>query len=259
MLRGSRDFESRKEYAGFIRELLVRRNAGRRKRFEEELGELSPLPRRRLESFTRTRVQVDSGSLIRIRKNSYSVHSRLIGEEVEIRVHSDRLDIWYAQRRVDTLPRLRGSGKHYINYRHVIDWLVRKPGALENYRYREDLFPTSRFRMAYDALSERHAVKVASREYLAILEMAARTGESAVDDALRFLITNNKEVNREEVRRLVEQEEAIPAATDVVVDEPDLNGFDLLLDDKEVFDGCEQGCEEDVGRSFAGVAPAHVP
>src|ERR1044071_2583238 len=39
-------------------------------------------------------------------------------------------------------------------YRHIIEWLVRKPGAFENYRYQEDLFPTSRFRMAYDALKE---------------------------------------------------------------------------------------------------------
>jgi hypothetical protein len=259
MLRGSRDFESREDYAAFLRELLVQRNAGRRKRLAEERKELSPLPPRRLESFTRMRVQVIRGSLIRVQKNVYSVHSRLIGEQVDVRVYSDRLEVWYGQRRVDTLPRLRGSKKHYVNYRHIIDWLVRKPGAFEHYRYREDLFPTSRFRMAYDTLCERHASKVASREYLAILEMAARTGESAVDDALRFLITNNKEVNQEEVLRLVEQEEVVPSATDVVVDEPDLNDFDWLLDNREVFDGCEQGCEENVDCASAGVASAHVP
>ena len=50
------------------------------------------------------------------------------------------------------MPRLRGEGKHNINYRHIIDWLVRKPGAFENYRYRDALFPTHRFRMAYDQL-----------------------------------------------------------------------------------------------------------
>lgn len=259
MLRGSRDFESREDYAAFLRELLRQRNAGRRKRFEEERRTLNPLPPRRLESFTRTRVHVNRGSLIRVRKNVYSVHSRLIGEQVDVRVYADRLEVWYAQRRVDILPRLHGSKKHHINYRHVIDWLVRKPGALENYRYRDDLFPTSRFRMAYDTLRERHASKVASREYLAILEMAARTGESAVDDALRFLITNNREINQQEVRRLVEHEEAIPAATDVVVDAPDLNSFDGLLDNKEVLDGCEQGCEEYVDWASAGAAPAHVP
>ena len=70
----------------------------------------------------------------------------------------------------------------------MIDWLVRKPGAFENYRYRDDLFPTSRFRMAYDDLRERHSSGVASREYLAILELAARENETAVDDALRLLL-----------------------------------------------------------------------
>lgn len=38
-----------------------------------------------------------------------------------------------------SVPRLSGRGGHRINYRHIIDWLVRKPGAFRNYRYREDL------------------------------------------------------------------------------------------------------------------------
>ena len=41
-----------------------------------------------------------------------------------------------------------------MDYRHIIEWLVRKPGAFENYRYREELFPTGRFHMAWDALRE---------------------------------------------------------------------------------------------------------
>src|SRR5208337_3177041 len=85
---------------------------------------------------------------------------------------------------VERIPRLRGQGKHLINYRHVIDSLVRKPGAFENYKYREDMFPTSRFRMAYDALRQT-TPKRAAREYVQILELAARENESLVDDALR--------------------------------------------------------------------------
>ena len=37
-----------------------------------------------------------------------------------------------------------------MNYRHVIDSLIRKPGAFAQYAYRDDLFPTTRFRLAYD-------------------------------------------------------------------------------------------------------------
>ena len=57
---------------------------------------------------------------------------------VEARVLPDTVEIWYADRKVEELPRLRGRSKHRIDYRHIIDWLVRKPGAFEHYRYRED-------------------------------------------------------------------------------------------------------------------------
>ena len=112
------------------------------------------LPARRMESAKRERVKVDSGSLIHVERNAYSVNSRLIGERVEARLYLDHVEVWYGQRKVEDLPRLRGRSKHRVDYRHIIEWLVRKPGAFENYRYQEDLFPTSRFRMAYDALKE---------------------------------------------------------------------------------------------------------
>ncbi len=152
MLRGSRDFIERRDYALFLGNLFRRANAGRRERFEEELKVLRRLPERRLDAMTRIQVSVGPSSTIRVQNNTYSVHSRLIGEQIEIRLYVEHLEVWYAQRRIDTLPRLRGEGKHRIDYRHIMDWLVRKPGAFENYRYRDDLFPTSRFRMAYDAL-----------------------------------------------------------------------------------------------------------
>src|SRR5206468_1201041 len=97
--------------------------------------------------------------LVTVHRNCYAVHSRLIGEMVEARVLPDTVEIWYADRKVEELPRLRGRGKHWIDYRHIIDWLVRKPGAFENYRYRSDLFPTSWFRLAYDALREEQGPK----------------------------------------------------------------------------------------------------
>src|SRR5437763_15652613 len=73
------------------------------------------------------------------------------------------------------------------SYRHIIDWLVRKPGAFENYRYREELFPTSRFRMAWDALRETVPLR-ANKRYLELLELAAKEGEARVDEALRCLL-----------------------------------------------------------------------
>src|SRR5208282_5597727 len=98
--------------------------------------------------------RVEAGSIIRVQGNVYSVASRLIDEWVEARLYAERVEVWYAQKLLEQLPRLRGRGKHRIDYRHVIDWLVRKPGAFADYRYRADLFPSSHFRMVYDVLCQ---------------------------------------------------------------------------------------------------------
>ena len=227
MLRGSRDFDTRDEYEKFLRKVTKQLNYGRRDRLEEELTVLRPLPKHRLESYRRLTTRVRDGSLISVDHNTYSVHSRLIGEKVKVRLYAEYLEVWYGQRRVETIPRMRGRGKHFIQYRHIIDWLVRKPGAFENYRYREDMFPTSRFRMAYDALKEAFPQR-ADRYYLEILHLAAHESESAVDDAIRFLLNENMPITPETVKEIVVSSQQIPPPTDVPVDPVDLTVFDEL-------------------------------
>jgi hypothetical protein len=227
MLRGSRDFIDLNEYRCFLKGLLEQLNAGRRSRLAEEVAALRPLPERRTDAYKRELVRVDSGSLIHVDRSAYSVPSRLIGARVEARLYMEEVEIWYAQRKIETLPRLRGRGKHRIDYRHIIDWLVRKPGAFENYRYREDLFPTSRFRMAYDTFLEMGS-QTSSRRYLAILELAAREGEARVNEALRVLLDRGEPINREAVEYLLRDDE-VPPVTDVKVAPVDLNQFDALF------------------------------
>jgi hypothetical protein len=181
----------------------------------------------------------------------------LIGEKVEVRLYVEHVEVWYAQQEVERFPRLRGRKKHAVNYRHIIDWLVRKPGAFENYRYREELFPTSRFRMAYDALREAQGER-GTKEYLGILYLAARQSETAVDEALRTLLASDRPVSGTAVEELVHRAEEVPAVTEVIVEEVDLLGFDELFLHKEVWDGVQEGCEGEVDGSLAGVAPADV-
>jgi hypothetical protein len=187
MLRGSRDFLSRDAYEDFLRQMFVQTNAGRQQRLAEELPLLRPLPPRRLEACKRLKVRVESGSIIRLAGNVYSVSSRLIGEWVEARLYAEQVEVWYAQKQVDQLPRLRGKGKHKVQYRHIIDWLVRKPGAFADYRYQADLFPSSSFRLAYDRLVQQHPER-AAREYLGILHLAAHETESGVEAVLVRLL-----------------------------------------------------------------------
>jgi hypothetical protein len=228
MLRGSRDFAGRDEYETFVHELIDQLNAGRQQRLLEELPLLHSLPDRRYGSCQRFGARVDSGSLIHVDRNAYSVNSRLIGETVEVRLFVEHLEVWYAQRLVERLPRLRGRRKHRVSYRHIIDWLVRKPGAFEAYRYREDLFPTSRFRMAYDSLKQTHGDR-ASKAYLLILHLAARETESGVNEALRHLFHEGQPISFEAVEALVRRSQEIPSATAVTVDPVDLADYDALM------------------------------
>jgi hypothetical protein len=157
-----------------------------------------------------------------------------MGQKVKARIYAERIDVWYAQRRIEVLPRLRGENGHYINYRHVIDWLVRKPGAFENYRYKDDLFPTSQFRIAYDLLRSDYGPKKGNKQYLKILELAAKESQTVVNESLRFLIHHGNELYFEIVEAMVTSRLQPPPITEIEVDQVDLRIYDQLLEHQEV-------------------------
>jgi hypothetical protein len=229
LLRNSRDFADRHEYERFLRRLFKQLNAGRKERFLEEQAALHRLPKHRIDACKTITTTVGPSSTIRVNHNVYSVDSRLIGERIKVRLFMDHLEIWYGQKKADLLPRLRGEGKHKINYRHIIDSLVRKPGAFDNYRYRDDLFPTSRFRIVYDDLKKRHSQRQATRQYLNILYLAAKESETAVDAVLRMMIDKNIALFDEQVEALVKSRQPLPVVTEVRIPAVDLTCYDQLL------------------------------
>jgi hypothetical protein len=229
LLRGSRDFADRDDYDAFLRKLFGQLNRGRSERFAEEQPKLRALPAQRLAASKRLVLKVGPSSTIRVNHNIYSVHSRLIGETIEVRVFAERLEIWYAQRCVERLPRLRGEEKAHIQYRHIIDWLARKPGAFAHYRYREALYPSSRFRLAYDQLHCCHSERQADRLYLAILRLAAYESEVQVEAALETLLGQDQALSVEAIEQLVRQGLQPAPATAVEIAAVDLSAYDALL------------------------------
>jgi len=127
---------------------------------------------------------------------------------------------------------------------------------LENYRYREQLFPSSQFRMAYDALQGQGG-KRANREYLQLLKLAADEGESRVEDAVRGLLDREEPIRLERVQELVKNASQLPPPTEVTIEEIHLSRYDELLEyrmnEEESGDGiCWDECED----RFAGVSEA---
>ena len=228
MLRGNRDFESIVAYNDYLRKLFLKLNNGAKTRFEEEAKHLRALPAQRLDCQKREIVKVKSWSTVTICHNIYSVHSRLIGEKLTAKVFSDKIELWYAQRMIETLPRLKGRKKHCIQYRHIIDYLVRKPGAFENYIYKEDLFPTHRFRVAYDFLKAALPDK-GSKEYIRILELAAKENEALVDDAIERLIVEDKDIRFETIKAIISEGSKPEGIREIIIMPVEVSVYDELL------------------------------
>ena len=201
ILRGSRDFESEEEYREFVRGVVDRRNRLVRANLKRERRHLRPLPPAPVPEYASYRCRVRRWSTIRVANRTYSVPSRLIGTVGDARVYADHIEVYYKDHLVESMERLHGTGEAQIDYRHIIGSLVRKPGAFARYRFREQMFPTRTFKLAYDALCDWRGER-ADVEYVRILHLAATTMESKVDRALGRLLESGLSFDYAMVRRL---------------------------------------------------------
>jgi hypothetical protein len=176
LLRGSRDFDTLDAYRRFVDEIVGRRNARNAKRLDLERPALSTLPARRTTDYEETIVPVTSTSGFRLKKVFYSVPSRLIGHRLRVRLYDDRVECFLGATALMTLRRGRPypSGKrgHVVDYHHVIHALRRKPMALLNLVYREQLFPRRAYRRAFEALLAGDGEKQACRTMVGLLALA---------------------------------------------------------------------------------------
>jgi hypothetical protein len=228
LLRGSRDFSSVDEWEKWTRKIAEKANGLRSERLGEELAVMRVLDVHRLPEYREEQVRVKQGSTIRVKNNTYSVPSRLKGEEVRVRVYDDRLEVYYGDIHQLTVERLLGEGGHRVDYRHIIWSLIRKPGAFERYRYREALFPTEVFRRTFDVLQDTLAsTRKADIEYLRVLHLAASTMECEVEVALRRVLAKGGVPSSDRVKQMVSrQQPEIPVMEALV---PDLDVYDSLL------------------------------
>ena len=144
-----------------------------------------------------------------------------------MRQYADYLEVYYKDRLVEEMERLHGANDANIDYRHIVHSLVRKPGAFARYRFREHLFPTQNFRLAYEALCRWRGER-ADVEYVRILYFAATTMESEVDRALSLLLESGVAFDYLKVRDLAAPlTPQVPELISLAV--PDLKVYDALL------------------------------
>lgn len=230
LLRGGRDFESVEDYETWVRCVMARSNVGRTKRLNEELAVMKPVTASALPEFQELQSRVTRTSTVRVKSNSYSVPSRLIGETVKVRVYERYIEVHCHGQLQLRCERMIGAGGYRIDYRHIIWSLVRKPGAFQRLVYREELFPRVVFRKAYDALVQSWSARPlakADQEYLRLLHLAASTMESEVATALELLLDEGQVPDVDAVKELIDvQRPEVPRLT---VPAPDLTAYDALL------------------------------
>jgi transposase len=226
-VRGHRDFASRSAYEHFLQDLVYKRNQTRTVRFVEEKVKLRPLPVTPLSPCKEVRVNVSRFSTVAVQGNVYSVPSRLIGSSVLIRIRAETLEGYLGTSQVFTLPRLVGKHQHRIDYHHIIWSLVRKPGAFAAYQYRDELFPTTVFRRAYDRLLVDWP-KRAEHEYVRIVHLAATISETEVEIALSLLLEARTVPTFIAVRDLVKLPQSVPIPQ-IQAPTLDLSAYDQLI------------------------------
>src|SRR5580693_6181898 len=176
LMRGVNDFEDLTSYRRFIDEIVSRKNATNGKRIEAERPTLQSLPGQRTCDYEETIVTITSSGGFTLRKVFYTVPSRLIGHRLRVRLYDDRLDLFVGGTALMTLTRGRptktGKHAHVVDYRHVIHALRRKPMALLNLVYRDQLWPREAYRHMFDHLCDRLSQRAACKLMVELLSIA---------------------------------------------------------------------------------------
>jgi hypothetical protein len=212
----------------FVGQVLSKRNQGRQQRLAEEVALMTPLRASWLPPYQAVRVKVNRGSLIRVQSNLYSVPTHLIGQPVTVHIYELHLAVFYRDIQVEHLARLVGNNKQQVQYRHLVDSLLRKPGGFRQYRYRDAFFPQVVFRQAWERLNEWHSPRQADLSYLRIVRLAAHTLECDVADILTDLLTSNQRWNETDVEQRL-QTRPLLTGPSLSVPQVNLAQYDRLL------------------------------
>ena len=176
LLRDSNDFCSLEDYQAFLDGIVSKINRQCRVRWQEELQHLRALPKRRTHDYAEHRVLVSSSSTFDLRRTTYTVPSRFIGERLYVQLFDERLELFYGHEPVLTLPRVYGTPDKRgcaVDYRHVIDSLVNKPRAFRYSQLRDHLLPSPDYQRIWHYVDAHLAPHDACRYIVRTLYLAA--------------------------------------------------------------------------------------
>ncbi len=231
LLRGSNDFPSLEEYQLFIDGLVLKINRRCQERFNEEKAFLKSLPKRRTQDYGEHYVFISRSSTFDLQRVTYTVPSRFIGERLYVQLFDHELKLFHGHVAVLTLTRIHNSTKQRIrsvNYRHVIDSLVRKPQAFRSSQIRDDLLPTPDYQRIWLYVDNTLEAHKACRYIVRLLHLAAK--EDCEGALGRYVLTSiDRGTLPSELDLCKRFSDSISAIPVIANKQHSLSGYDDLL------------------------------
>lgn len=178
MLRGSSDFDSVESYSSWLDSLVSKLNLRKQDKITEERAALIPLPLVRATDYDEIVCSVSSTCTIIVKRVTYTVPSRLIGESLRVRVYEHHLELFLGNDKTFELQRAFSKGGNKrgrsIEFRHVIESLVKKPQAFRHSVLRDDLLPNDQFRAIWKRVDAEMEAHFACKFIVNVLYIAAK-------------------------------------------------------------------------------------
>jgi hypothetical protein len=178
LIRGHHDFDSIADYQAWLSEVVKSHNRRNAKQIELEKMALQGLPVYKVADYTVLPAKVSRSSTIQVRTSLYSVPSRLIGANLQVHLYHDRLECYLSGTKVAELTRVYGEGQlrraRNIDYRHMIESLIKKPMAFYHSQLRDAMLPNEDYRQIWLYLSQEFASREASKIMVGLLGIAAK-------------------------------------------------------------------------------------
>lgn len=171
------------------------------KKFIQE--QLQPLPLHHFKCYRTEVVSINKYSLFSLAKTGhmYSVPSKYIGLSLEVRVYPTNLEVIYDGDIICSHNRIYGRpGLVSIRPEHIISGLLKKPGAMKDWKYREVLFERPAWRSFYNRLISKGGN---DKDYLKCLKLISRHGKDLVTVAMELTMEGDVELSDKNLEKII--------------------------------------------------------
>jgi len=232
LLRGTNDFKSVEDHQLWIDEVVKKHNQRNAKNIALERTALQALPFHKTADYTELVVPVHTTSTIEVRRTTYSVPSRLIGERLRVHLYHDRLECYVGSKLTVNLSRVYSSKKEgrgrLINYRHLRGSLIKKPQAFRFSQLRDSILPTDAYKSIWRYLEKEIRGRESCKIMVGLLNIASKYDcEQKLGAYILELVRKKKTLSLSAIENKFNNK--APVQPDIIVNQHKLSSYNKFL------------------------------